>query len=965
MDEAHPLTHDDVFFFNSIPGNIVPKAYKIIDFLLKIGRKFNSNPDEIFKKFQSLSREFKNLVPKCRPLLNTLCLQINTKTNISTDSFYALKHCAEYIDDFFDTLTRNEESLTILSEMCSLCNDSLKRVFSMFTFTSVPNTEKDPVTALINYEKIAEHVLKDGNTRDKILSIKKLIQKRGNVIISRFVRNPDNFTDSPAPFTAIIGPSLMGKSQLAITLSKIIPLIYLNFEASKGETQALYKCFESISAAVKSCIDNDLKMEDFKKMENSAAFLDESNIKSIELETVGLLYSLMELGLDYDFESNDSWIKFYTKVSFVYQKMSIAQFIFNFAELIKNKVSALHGSMQLEDILDKINVPVIFIDEFGNQEQIVFLRDLCRVLRVSCILASTNARVSNMIQNSSKTSSSVRDPWCEIIANLPSASFEGITNVTKISDHSLEKERLLSEFILPDGSVKVEELCEWMTNKRDALTDEQMKTVNEIVKLVKTQSTTCLQGVACIAIEKLFKVVLPEIFNGESFGIFDELIKEICKAMIERKPLKGIMKEFIFFSLNTFMLFPILVNAEKGEYLEGFAARSIDKHYYYFGATDEISSKFIPIKKKDGSLYVGDADESLKLWSHFSQFEKDIFSHLALWRAIREKREGIYTVADIIKSHFDSNPSTFWNIHDLKNSSNPQECLANLAIANASHLNLASPINAYSALKEFAVQVQICPSGQEILVNKAPDNLIKLLESFHLPYFVPQDCFVPENLNELMSVGVTRRCSSDIGFDIEFQLFRKDSSETFGLIECKNKEEAASRSSILEYVFKATNKKCPLTIQLCRKVGPSLLTARSFNEFEEVIPEKSNSDTKTVSADSVQEQKIEDHTSPEAAEDPKVVKKAKVAKVKLNFEQMLVNARQKKTIEPDNLFAMNIYSITADQDQLKFNTLYECGSSPDGVFVVVESNCTLSPKSFIVIAEKYRKEIQETSKYLS
>ena len=90
--------------------------------------------------------------------------------------------------------------------------------------------------------------------------------------------------------------------------------------------------------------------------------------------------------------------------------MSIAQFIFNFAELIKNKVSALHGSMQLEDILDKINVPVIFIDEFGNQEQIVFLRDLCRVLRVSCILASTNARFSNMIQNSSKTSSSVRDP---------------------------------------------------------------------------------------------------------------------------------------------------------------------------------------------------------------------------------------------------------------------------------------------------------------------------------------------------------------------------------------------------------------------------------------------------------------------------------------------------------------------------------------------------------------------------
>lgn len=52
-----------------------------------------------------------------------------------------------------------------------------------------------------------------------------------------------------------------------------------------------------------------------------------------------------------------------------------------------------------------------------------------------------------------------------------------------------------------------------------------------------------------------------------------------------------------------------------------------------------------------------------------------------------------------------------------------------------------------------------------------------------------------------------RRRSSDIGF----QLFRNDLSETFGLIECKNKDESTSRSSILKYVFEAINEKSPLT----------------------------------------------------------------------------------------------------------------------------------------------------------
>ena len=963
------LTQEDVTWIKAFPVVFTEQTNQIVESLRKIGDREDAMNNCVFV---TSSDEFEMLVKNCRPLLEKLCLNISTETFISNDFFKDLKRAREFVDELFEN--RNHEILDIIASQCTLCVFSLKNIFKSFTFISA-EIEESRLEALRNYELIAENVLKDEAARKKTENLKKVIDKQGKSWIEKCTNENAEFTNTlnppptQAPFTAIIGPSLMGKSQFAVTLSKLIPVIYLNFKAYKSGSQPIYRCFESVSAAISLCISNDLKNEALKANENSVSCFELPEIQCIELESVSFLYSLMELGLNYDFKSDGSWIDFYTKVSFVYRKMSIENFVENFKSLIKEKVD----SNKRNGILTEINVPVVFIDEYGDQKEILFLRDLCRVLRISCILASTNAKVSNMLKNTSGPSS-VRVSWCEI---LPPVTFKGITNLIKINHHTSNEKAPLSEYISSDGSVNIEGICVWMKGNGDALTAEQKEIVKIIVKLVKIQSPTCLQGVASIVLDNLFNKVLVDVFTGVEIEIFNELIKLVCSAMFDRKQPKEI-DQYLFFSLNTFSLFPILVNAQGKDYLEGFASKSIDKHYYFFGATPIIRSKIIPIKRVAETLFVGDSRLKLKLWSHFSQFGEDVFSHLALWASIKDENCENFTVAKIVAAHYNSNPSSFWNVHDLSNSSNPQECLANLAIAAASHLGLSSPIDAYNGLIEFVYQLQSWDSQplSTECVTGASDKLINFLKAFHLPYLIPQDSSIPAELVSLLDYGITMRCPTSTGFDVQFDLrkAKKDKDEgkgkekhPIGYIECKNREETLSRASILKYVFKSIRSKIPITIQVAHRVGPSLKTHQSFNSFQEKI-EKAPTDAviQTITKEQCIESDLEAlnvdddqsaiETVIESLNDPKR------AKVEIDFTQVLSKAREDNLIPADIQFSMNIYSLTFDKNDkthMKFKTLYESESAPGGVFIIVESNCALSPKSFGNLADEY-KEVVDT-----
>jgi hypothetical protein len=138
------------------------------------------------------------------------------------------------------------------------------------------------------------------------------------------------------PFIAVVGPSLMGKTQLAFILALIQPIIYLVFS---NLTQNVYKNFSDISTKMKNLISLDsnqfsniskLKIEDI--MDDSHKYL-----------TLGFLFAIYEISSTVTFNDQFDWMNFYLKMkSFTFTKLTVDEyrnkesnsFLFNFLNLI-------------------------------------------------------------------------------------------------------------------------------------------------------------------------------------------------------------------------------------------------------------------------------------------------------------------------------------------------------------------------------------------------------------------------------------------------------------------------------------------------------------------------------------------------------------------------------------------------------------------------------------------------------
>jgi hypothetical protein len=69
-----------------------------------------------------------------------------------------------------------------------------------------------------------------------------------------------------------------------------------------------------------------------------------------------------------------------------------------------------------------------FIDEFGAESGIVMLRNMCRYLKIPCVLASTNSKIVNLIGASMTTASGSSPPsvFCAVFPKLSTLSNEEI-----------------------------------------------------------------------------------------------------------------------------------------------------------------------------------------------------------------------------------------------------------------------------------------------------------------------------------------------------------------------------------------------------------------------------------------------------------------------------------------------------------------------------------------------------------
>lgn len=98
-----------------------------------------------------------------------------------------------------------------------------------------------------------------------------------------------------SPYLSIIGPSYMGKTQTAFTLSHKIDLIYVNLSTTLAidhPRQTIYIYFKRLAKLFSKCIEKDIKHKKFSKTLGNA-----EDIQDLEypFRTLGLIYVLFRM----------------------------------------------------------------------------------------------------------------------------------------------------------------------------------------------------------------------------------------------------------------------------------------------------------------------------------------------------------------------------------------------------------------------------------------------------------------------------------------------------------------------------------------------------------------------------------------------------------------------------------------------------------------------------------------------
>ena len=136
-----------------------------------------------------------------------------------------------------------------------------------------------PIEILFEYLEVGDVLKNDEMT----LSLLQEVEKLHNETNRRM-----------SAYTTIIGPSLMGKTQVAFTLSHLINVIYVNFASLIDETavvpQKIYSLFKGITAIFQNCIKIDTAFSEFSDSDQNAEDIRHLNFP---LQTLGLIYVLL------------------------------------------------------------------------------------------------------------------------------------------------------------------------------------------------------------------------------------------------------------------------------------------------------------------------------------------------------------------------------------------------------------------------------------------------------------------------------------------------------------------------------------------------------------------------------------------------------------------------------------------------------------------------------------------------
>ena len=777
------------------------------------------------------------------------------------------------------------------SETCKMIKSKTFTDFKSDGLSFVENVKKD----LEMYLKIGRLVSNenDNETLGIIQVIRGLVSEFYDPVDKKYVYN-----DFPSTYAAIIGPSFMGKTQFAFTLACSNPVFYFNL-ISSTRTQNIYKAFSKISGSMRDYLEYDEQClkhvnegsEHFEEDIFDSIFLRKSNLS---FKSVGFIWALIVQTLKYNWTNSEKeWLQFYLEIEMLtFESITLVDFSSRMSK--KQQIISDLLLLIIITILVKLSKdlnfkpPIIFIDEYhpSKVNVIRFLRNLSRTMGISCVLSSTNGRISNMLNLNSISSGPEDFVWVRAITKLPKVRIETISEVVYVTP----TETLSSFFFANQNVINVNKLLNALeitsTLQKQA---ELLKLWNILVH----QSRTSLQGVALFSVT----VFLQALKAGKGTELIVSKIWEIIcseiKKKIENRKIQAFENNGPFYSLR--MISPKCSLQQKTVKDKGHDSiiineaqvySSIDEHFYYFGdPTDGNVTSFDFVRKRlrlNGIYY--------EVKSYFLPFELDMFTSFSLWHGI----SSISSVATIVSAYKKNLIDIMPNDQAMSNNWRAQEVVAYWSLASSSHqsfagkttgikffCNLIGNLQVHNSLytnikakdeidveinyldatirklsvfrppfqvdiEKLDKEIRQCTKLRNILESQklemdlfneslhifpedsVPTSLAEFFSDVIIPFLIPEGGsqnfpFFQNLIDGFCKIGICRPCPNSSQIDLSFDFYRNEILFTgFVFVECKYMDTEQKKDDVLIYHDRSKDKKVGITFFITYSLDDSL-----------------------------------------------------------------------------------------------------------------------------------------------
>jgi hypothetical protein len=445
------------------------------------------------------------------------------------------------------------------------------------------------------------------------------------------------------------------------------------------------------------------------------------------------------------------------------------------------------------------------------------LRNICRILGLPTVLASTNAIVNSLLHEKPFSVLNGDSIWVHVIRTLPQANLKGIIHVLDWDRFSNEKCELNLKSILQ--ALKIEyQPCDFSL-------------LQNLLLIMRQQSKTCLQGVA-VYVHSAFKDELLKQ-SGKKLdvvAIWKHIVTFLHDKLEQRKP-AAFRRDGPFHSLAMISNFRVisdknsreLDNSNRPVPTAEIVFEIIDKHYYYFGNVDDPI--VIPLNNCDGDLEYKDRPYNC---SNFNLFKDDMFLCMAIWYHICYNLRN--SVASIICRYLVTLSSATKKQNGFRYYSNYQECMVYWALCNSTHKTIHSLMPCPQFVISFIENVQMDPetlrmiSPEKGIYEFSLPKLENFLTRIEIPYLLPVELLSSEissKLDGLCSFGQCTRLTNKSSLIFSFELFF-DGAIQNGFVEYQYQDKILSDSIAKESINRAKEQSFPLSMLLASGLNAEL-----------------------------------------------------------------------------------------------------------------------------------------------